>query len=153
MLAFGPIDVTDAEWIEYMGLINNPNYRLPTTTRPLHYKVRLQPNLDQDFELNGDVEINIKVESVNQPINEIKLHCQDMVINSLTVTSTTNTENLAQGTQFVCEETTSFLTIPTTTQLPNGNEYIIKISFVGKLQSGMRGFYRSWFFDENKQKR
>ncbi|MBH0219612.1 hypothetical protein GH793_15620, partial [Listeria monocytogenes] len=117
VLAFGPIDVTDAEWIEYISLLSDRNYRLlPTATKPISYKVKLEPNL-QSFEFSGDVEIKIKVGK--DAVNEIQLHCRGLTItpNSVSVALATTTQpviNLVQSSQsFTCEANTDFLKIST----------------------------------------
>ncbi|CAH1647273.1 unnamed protein product [Spodoptera littoralis] len=155
VLAFGPIDVTDAEWIEYMNLLSDPNYRLPTTTKPINYKVKLDTNL-QNFEYLGDVEIKIKVGAV--AVNEIQLHCRGLTItpSSVSVTLDTTTQpvtNLVQPSQsFTCEANTDFLKISTSNLNPN-TDYIVKMSFTGTLQTDMRGFYRSWYIDNTGDRR
>ncbi|CAH1647274.1 unnamed protein product [Spodoptera littoralis] len=154
VLAFGPIDVTDAEWIEYMNLLSDPNYRLPTTTKPINYKVKLDTNL-QNFEYSGDVEIKIKVGAV--AVNEIQLHCRGLTITPSSVsvsldTTTLPVTNLVQPSQsFTCEANTDFLKISTSNLNPN-TDYIVKMSFTGTLQTDMRGFYRSWYVDNSGQR-
>ncbi|CAH0703043.1 unnamed protein product [Spodoptera exigua] len=152
VLAFGPIDVTDAEWIEYMNLMSNSNYRLGTETEPINYKVKLTPNL-VSFTFEGEVTIQVRVTSQN-PVNEIILHCNSLTISSVLVTLPSQTQNLATGNTYQCEDGTDFLRIPTSIQLTSNVEYVVvTMSFTGVLTNTMRGFYRSWYYDSTMQKR
>lgn len=143
------------EWQEYRNLMRDPTYRLVRTTEPETYKVTLTPYFDTNdakaFTFDGEVEILIKA---NQAVSEIVLHCNDLTISKLTVTTETSTTDLAEaGQTFTCEANTSFLRIKTTSPLVAEAKYVIKSEFTGNLQTNMRGFYRSWYVDSSGNKR
>ncbi|CAH2070916.1 unnamed protein product, partial [Iphiclides podalirius] len=45
-LGYSPVPVPDEEWEEFFRTLRDPAYRLPTTTRPRHYEVSLNPYFD-----------------------------------------------------------------------------------------------------------
>lgn len=153
----------EEEWVQFTERIGNPEFRLPTTTRPRNYKVSLTPYFDIDetqsttvnaapFTFDGEVDIFISATEAN--VSEIVLHCNDMNITSLTVTytGTNNSDpiNIAVPDQdFFCDPTLQFLRINTTENLALGQEYVISSTFVGNVQTDMRGFYRSWYNDSS----
>jgi puromycin-sensitive aminopeptidase len=55
-----------------------PEYKLPTSVVPLHYKIRKTPNFGT-FTFDGTVEIDI---DVRRPINSIQLHAKELKITS-----------------------------------------------------------------------
>ncbi|KAJ8733131.1 hypothetical protein PYW08_001429 [Mythimna loreyi] len=159
VLSFGPIDETDEEWIAYRNMMSNPDYRLPRTTEPEYYTVNLTPHLkynETPTTFEGDVTIEIKA---LQSVQQIQLHCNDLTIdpNSVSVALKTNPAvNIiaTTGQDYTCT-TESFLKINTAQPLQVGDtiRYIVKMSFTGRLQTNMRGFYRSWYYDENRERR
>nr|AAX39863.1 aminopeptidase N1 [Trichoplusia ni] len=155
ILAYSPIEMPEDEWQEYRNLMRDPTYRLVRTTEPETYKVTLTPYFDTNdakaFTFDGEVEILIKA---NQAVSEIVLHCNDLTISKLTVTTETSSTDLAEaGQTFTCEANTSFLRIKTTSPLEAEAKYVIKSEFTGNLQTNMRGFYRSWYVDSSGNKR
>ncbi|KAJ8727735.1 hypothetical protein PYW07_001854 [Mythimna separata] len=160
ILSFGPIiDEADEEWIEYRNLMSNPDYRLlPRTTEPITYEVNLIPHLKVDevpITFEGDVTIEIKALQAN--VQEIKLHCNNLTIIADSVhvaLSTAPDNNLILQTQNYTCSSESFLKINTQPLLYGENDkYIVKMAFTGHFQTNMRGFYRSWYIDENKERR
>lgn len=145
--------MSEDEWEEFSRTLNDASFRLPTTTKPRHYEVSLTPYFEdvpanvKQFSFDGTVTIYTSPTEAN--INEIVLHCNDLIIHSLTVEYTKNNEvwQIAANQSFECEELRSFLRIPTTEVLQLGQEYTIRSTFSGNLQTNMRGFYRSWYKD------
>nr|AAF07223.1 aminopeptidase N [Manduca sexta] len=157
VLTLSPIPVPEEEWAEFSRMLRDPSYRLPTTTRPRHYAVTLTPYFDvvpagvsslTTFSFDGEVTIYISPTQAN--VNEIVLHCNDLTIQSLRVTYVSGNSEVditATGQTFTCEMPYSFLRIRTSTPLVMNQEYIIRSTFRGNLQTNMRGFYRSWYVD------
>ncbi|CAH0605717.1 unnamed protein product [Chrysodeixis includens] len=156
ILAYSPIDLPEDEWLEYRNLMRDSNYRLPRTTEPETYKVTLTPYLEasdgvRQFTFDGQVEILIVAK---EAVSEILLHCNDLQISVLTVTAQSADANLAEpGQTYNCEDNTSFLRIKTASPLVANSKYVIKSTFTGNLQTNMRGFYRSWYYDNSNTKK
>nr|QCI02834.1 aminopeptidase N [Chilo infuscatellus] len=154
VLLLSPIPVPDQEWEQFNELLRNPAYRLVRTTVPRHYEVSLTPYFDTNdakaFTFEGHVKIYISPTEEN--VNQIIMHCNDLVISSVTVayTDSNNATVQIQSAQqdLTCSETYSFLTISTSLALQLGVEYEVDMDFTGRLQTNMRGFYRSWYNDD-----
>ncbi|CAH0725373.1 unnamed protein product, partial [Brenthis ino] len=156
LLALSPIPVPEDEWEEFAKTLRDPNYRLPTTTRPSRYVINLTPYFDitptiniRPFSFDGiaSIYINATVENVR----EIVMHCNDITIRSLSVSLNDVSIDLAKNT-FECEMPYSFLRIPTNDALQMGQEYVVNINYTGNIQTNMRGFYRSQYRDTNGQR-
>ncbi|RVE53192.1 hypothetical protein evm_002025 [Chilo suppressalis] len=150
-----PIPVPDQEWEQFNELLRNPAYRLPGTTVPRHYELFLSPNFDtgddRAFTFEGLVKIYIQAKA--ESLNEIVMHCNDLNINSASVQYTNSSDNVIYQIQspeqdLNCTEPYSFLTISTSEVLQLDVEYEVIMEFTGRLQSNMRGFYRSWYNDD-----
>ncbi|XP_041970736.1 uncharacterized protein LOC121727124 [Aricia agestis] len=157
LLTLSPIPVPENEWEEFARMLRDPAYRLPTTTIPRLYEVRLTPYFDivptpniSPFSFDGEVSIYISPTQAN--IRNIVMHCKDMTINSVSVEL--NGSPIALTTSsYACEEPYSFLRIDTAADLQLNQEYVVKIDFTGRIQNNMRGFYRSWYVDSQGQRR
>ncbi|XP_073942539.1 putative aminopeptidase-2 [Choristoneura fumiferana] len=161
ILTASPIPTADEEWESFATMLSDPAYRLPTTTRPRHYVVSLTPYFETapagltPFSFTGDV--TIYMQPTTWFANQIVLHCNDLTIQSLTVsytdTSGVTHEIAAPNQEFTCVMPYSFLYIQTTEMMWASQEYVIRASFTGNLQENMRGFYRSWYVDSTGNKR
>lgn len=155
-MALSPIPVPEDEWEEFAKTLRDPNYRLPTTTRPSRYVINLTPYFDvtptvnvRPFTFDGiaSIYINPTVENVR----EIVMHCNNITIQSLSV-SMNNVSIALEKNTFECEMANSFLKIPTNDSLQMGQEYVVNITYTGNFQTNMRGFYRSQYRDTNGQR-
>ena len=151
LLALSPIPVPEDEWEEFARILRNPNYRLPTSTRPSRYEVNLTPYFDvtptvnvRPFSFDGEVKVFINAAVEN--VSEIVMHCNNLTINSVSVSLNNNPVAIA-STVFQCEMPYSFLRIPTVQPLQVGQEYVVSIAYSGTLKDTMRGFYRSRYRD------
>lgn len=162
-LAFSPLpeENWDEELDSFAQTMSDPAYRLPTTTAPTRYEVTLSPYLAtvpagvtnaSPFTFDGTVAITIRTTQAN--VNEIVLHCNDLTISALTVSlAATPTVNIAANQAYQCQMPWSFLRIPLTATLQVNQDYVIRSTFRGNLQTNMRGFYRSWYIDRSGQRR
>ncbi|CAF4959387.1 unnamed protein product [Pieris macdunnoughi] len=157
LFALSPIPVPEEEWIEFSRMLRDPQYRLPRTSIPQKYQVTLTPYLDitstpnvTPFTFDGEVTIDLTVLTAT---NEIVLHCNDLTIHELTLTTATGIAVALENNIFTCEMPYSFLRVRATSQLTPNTQYTLKSRFSGNLQTNMRGFYRSWYKDSNGQKR
>ncbi|KZC13131.1 Aminopeptidase N, partial [Dufourea novaeangliae] len=126
------------------------DYRLPTKIEPLTYFIHLKPKinaLNNKFSFDGTVKIAAKV---TESTNVIVLHSSDLVHETIIVSA--NNKNLT----ITKTETTKkydFLTIELDEELKVGEAVDIQISFSGTLNDEMRGFYKTWYYDDNGQRR
>lgn len=139
--------------------MRDPAYRLPTTTRPRHYEVNLTPYFDNvttgitPFTFDGAVTIYLSPTQAN--VSEIVMHCNDLTIYTLAVTTIVNGVEQAVATTGgvpSCEMPYAFLRITTSSALVTSQEYIVRMTFMGNLQTNMRGFYRSWYVDSTQRR-
>ncbi|CAH2105877.1 unnamed protein product [Euphydryas editha] len=150
--ALSPVPIPEDEWTEYWRMLRDPAYRLPTTTRPSRYVVSLTPYFNnvtppiEPFTFDGVASIYIRPTQAN--VNEIVMHCNDLRIQTLTVSLNNQQIGLVNDT-YECEPVYSFLRIRTTEPLQMDSEYVVSVTYTGRLQTNMRGFYRSWYRDSS----
>lgn len=118
-------------------------WRLPTTTRPIHYDLSLAINMQTLF-FTGTVQIQLAATQAN--VNEIVLHAEYYVISSLTLQQGTTT--IATTYEMTAEN--QFLRVRLTNNVLQYNAqqpvvYVLTISFGANLRTEMNGLYRSWF--------
>ncbi|XP_050343237.1 membrane alanyl aminopeptidase-like [Nymphalis io] len=119
------------------------NYRLPTTTRPVHYNVLWGIDITR-FILNGTVEIQLVANQAN--VNEIVIHSHDQTLSSIQLRLGTT---VIPQTHVVDAEL-HFLRVRLTSGTLNYNAqtpvvYTLFIEFNSDLRNDMYGIYRSWF--------
>ncbi|KAM3967324.1 aminopeptidase N [Aphomia sociella] len=162
MTSKSPITSIEEEWETFNELLRDPAYRLPTSTKPSHYELTLDPYFDdaptieQQFTFNGDVVITLQATEAN--VSEIVLHCRDMTISGASVvketeTSTESTDILASDVEnLVCDPVYSFLRLNLAEPLELGVNYKATLSFIGRVQDSMSGFYRSFYTDSTTRR-
>ncbi|XP_053604245.1 membrane alanyl aminopeptidase-like [Plodia interpunctella] len=154
-LSFSPIPDLEDEWATYTETLRDPAYRLPTTTVPVRYEVTLTPYFDvaatEERQFTFDGVVRIWIEATQQNVNEIVLHCNNITIGTVNVFTSSvdapSVDILVAEDQRVCEAPYSFLRLRTSQPLQLGQEYVVYINFIGNLQTNMRGFYRSFYYD------
>nr|AEO12690.1 aminopeptidase N1 [Ostrinia nubilalis] len=150
---FNPLPLLEEEeaWEKFSRELNDASFRLPTTTMPMHYELSLTPYFeDEERPFTFDGTVAIYTSATEENVSEIVIHCNDLTIHSLTVEHTDAegvVQQIAAPQTYQCEAPQSFLRIATIEPLQVGQEYIIRSSFTGNLQSNMNGFYRSWYRD------
>lgn len=161
-MAFSPLPDTGAaeeEWESFSAQLRDPAFRLPTTTRPRHYEVDLTPYFDNvatgitPFTFDGEVTIYLSPTEAN--VTDIVMHCNDLTIYTVAVSTLVNGDEqtvLTTGGVPTCEMPYSFLRITTNDVLQTNQEYIVRMTFLGNLQTNMRGFYRSWYVDSTQRR-
>lgn len=159
LFASSPIPVDEDEWESFQRMLRDPAFRLPTTTRPSHYELNLTPYFEivpdgvNSFTFDGHVTISTMPTVAD--VNEIVMHCNDLIILSLSVEYQQDDETVVisyPGQSYECEMPYSFLRIPVLQTLQLNQTYIIKSTFRGNLQTNMRGFYRSWYNDNTSKR-
>jgi len=126
-------------------------YRLPITVLPSHYTIRLVPYFeDRNFTFDGEVEITV---NATTDASTITLHYDDMdIIGSPTVVSLAEFQEL-EVVNTTYDDVTSFFRMELNETLRRGQQYLIQIKYVGNLNDGGEGFYRSYYNNSYSEKR
>jgi aminopeptidase N len=126
-------------------------YRLPITVLPSHYTIRLVPYFeDRNFTFDGEVEITV---NATTDASDITLHYDDMyIIGSPTVVSLAGFQEL-EVVNTTYDNVTDFFKMELSETLRRGQEYLIRIKYVGILIDGEVGFYRTSYNTSSNEKR
>ncbi len=119
----------------------NP-HRLPSFVVPSHYRINLEPNLDEAT-FSGSVEIEVEV---GQATDNIQINSADLVISSAFVRDAIGGETAASGIEH--DEDMERATLSFDSELRSG-PYTIVAEFTGILNDQLHGFYRSVFTDDD----
>lgn len=133
--------VDDFNNIEYN--LSPESYRLPTTTRPLHYNLLWGIDI-ASFAFAGRVDIQLQPTQAN--VNEIVIHSHDIMHGQITLRRNDNNQILSHTTSV--DEERQFLTISLTSGFLEFNSsiiYTLSITFEAPLRNDMYGIYRSWY--------
>ncbi|OCT89713.1 hypothetical protein XELAEV_18018332mg [Xenopus laevis] len=136
---------------------NDPwnKYRLPTTLKPIHYDVELQPYLEKNaaglYVFHGKSSAFFLC---NTATDLILIHS-----NKLNHTKFNNFDaKLMEGTKEVALKGTffqkdkQFLVVQVAESLQAGKEYSLYTEFIGELADDLAGFYRSEYVEDNVTK-
>ena len=125
---------------------DHPEYRLPLTAKPERYELELVPDLEKStFEGRETVFVRVV-----EPIRELVVNSVDLEISNVAVEDSfgrtlegavTYNEREQQATFAFGEELTP------------ADGYRLRLSFKGKLNEKLQGFYRSTFTDRNGTER
>ena len=115
-------------------------YRLPRTIEPLAYRLRLEPDLEAG-EFSGSVDIDVRV---LEQTDEVVMNAADLKIVDASVLPPAG-DPVAVGAS--CDEALERLVLRLPAPLAKGDA-TVSISFTGKLDEALRGFYRCTFTDE-----
>ncbi|XP_050580172.1 putative aminopeptidase-2 isoform X1 [Bombus affinis] len=133
------------QWIEEQ--YPSMNYRLPKSFSPLRYNITLSPYFaENNFIFTGRVQI--EMECNEDYISHIVLHSSKLEITGLSLQpkhSTSNNENSVSGLRQ--NNDTETLTI-FMKRFIQAKELVLDISFTGKLNDDMEGFYRSYYITD-----
>lgn len=132
------------------------DYRLATTVWPQHYVVEVTPYFSnehgkQQFTFDGKVDITLS--SNVRDVREITLHSNELKISQDiklrdAITPSTIIKIITQS----YDPRTHKYTIGLGSSLPVGRKYVLSMLYVGKLNSDMKGFYRSSYEENGKIK-
>ena len=112
-------------------------YRLPKTVTPHRYTIELYPDLGQGrFTGNETIEV-----TVHEPVNTIVLNTAELTLNSVQLQEGSGA---TQTAAVALDETEERATFTFSRSVPNGKAWLA-ISFTGRLNDKLRGFYRSRF--------
>jgi puromycin-sensitive aminopeptidase len=119
----------------------NP-HRLPSFVVPSHYRINLEPNLDEAT-FAGTVEIEVEV---GQRTENIQINSADLEISSAVILDAVGGEIVASGIEH--DEDMERATLSFDSELATG-PYTIVAKFTGVLNDLLHGFYRSVFTDDD----
>lgn len=130
------------------------DYRLPTNVKPIHYKIKLNPLInDTDPTIfTGEVKIRVKI---IEETDSITLHYNDLSINTINVIRVNNETDIPVYHEY--DNVTHFCVIRINKDgnedveetFKTNEEYVITITYSGYHRDDMYGFYRSSYKDEN----
>lgn len=146
--AFEHID--DFKDLAVTGRSTNNPYRLPTTTKPSHYKVLWRLDMNT-LSLSGLVQIELQATQSN--VNEIVIHVNELDLQSveLFLGQTENQPVPIETYTLVPEYHFLKVKILNGVLQYNANTpviYTLKIAFSAPLRTDMYGIYRSWYRNE-----
>ncbi|MBC8453225.1 MAG: M1 family peptidase, partial [Chloroflexi bacterium] len=118
----------------------NP-HRLPTFVVPSHYRISLEPNLDEAT-FSGSVEIEVEI---GLATDNIQINSANLQISSASVLDAVGGKTVASGVEH--DEDMERATLNFESELPSG-PYTIVVEFTGILNDQLHGFYRSAFTDD-----
>lgn len=128
---------------------------MPKDVLPEHYKLEIISHLgaeENSFIFDGKVWITV---TCFNPTQNITLHSKNLNIKkeSIVLKETSNSKSI-KISKIEFQKENDFLILVLDTNLTVNSKYEIFISFVGKLDDGLAGFYRSSYYDkkENQKK-
>ena len=139
------------------------DYRLPTNVRPIHYKITLDPLIEEpgpieepvNSTFTGEVIITVKV---LEETGTITLHYNDLTLEGVSIKRASSGTDLPVSDTY--DSVTHFWVISLNTSADNdaettfkaNEEYLITTNYTGHHRDDMYGFYRSSYKDtENKR--
>ena len=132
------------------------DYRLPTDLLPSHYDVfvsfQFENEFDDSFPYDGEVKIDFRC---IKDTSKLVLHIHDLDIDnsSLVLSSTTDSSfGVLREFNWYNDFTREFFVADLTKQLKAGQNYSLSMKFIGYLTDDLRGFYRSSYMINNKEK-
>ncbi|XP_047471493.1 aminopeptidase N-like [Penaeus chinensis] len=126
---------------------NMQSIRLPSTLKPLHYLVKLQPFLNGNSSVFGYVEVEMEV---LEPTSNITLHMADIITNndSVKISSRDDPGALALRIKMqLYDHERQFYIIHLDEELQKGKKYVLAMDFIGYLNDQMRGLYKTTYTD------
>ena len=112
-------------------------YRLNRAVLPIHYDLRLAPDLEH-YTFDGELAVRV---AVAEPVSAVTLHAAELTVSSAVAVLPGGEQ--AVGVPVVDEEAES-LTVTFDRELPPG-EATLRLGFAGTLNDQLRGFYRSQY--------
>uniref|UniRef100_A0A182P0J6 Aminopeptidase n=1 Tax=Anopheles epiroticus TaxID=199890 RepID=A0A182P0J6_9DIPT len=127
------------------------SYRLPNTTVPTHYTLRLDTDIHREiFDYTGNVQIRI---NVLEATDQIVLHSSRSEITQLQLRNSAGLKVAVKNFEF--DEDKEFLVVNVGTILqPNAGTYTLEIDFTNSIaRNDQAGFYRSSYDDDEGVRR
>lgn len=129
--------------------------RLPTSMRPVEYKIKILPFITEDnFTFAGEVWVKLYVKSSTNNVT-IHIHELDILDYSIKVMGIDETLGMSKGRQLqvgqvISEARNQFVVfILDNEQFVSSTNYELYIKYSGRLNNNMRGLYRSSYTTQN----
>lgn len=129
--------------------------RLPTSMRPVEYKIKILPFITEDnFTFAGEVWVKLDVKSSTNNVT-IHIHELDILDYSIKVMGIDETLGMSKGRQLqvgqvISEARNQFVVfILDNEQFVSSTKYELYIKYSGRLNNNMRGLYRSSYTTQN----
>ncbi|XP_063609325.1 aminopeptidase N-like [Penaeus indicus] len=126
---------------------NMQSIRLPSTLKPLHYLVKLQPFINGNSSVFGYVEVEMEV---LEPTFNVTLHMADIVTkkDSVKISNHDDPGALALGIKMQqYDRERQFYIVHLEEELQKGKKYVLAMDFIGYLNDQLRGFYKTTYTD------
>ncbi|XP_064458599.1 putative aminopeptidase-2 [Ornithodoros turicata] len=132
-------------WIREYKVQPWENLRLPSHVVPVHYDLRLQPFLeDQYFEGKVDIEIQLF-----KPVRSIHVHIKDMNVTSASITEANRVIPVQESFEY---EDNEFFVMKFDSTIDIG-KYVLHYEFSGNMTKDLKGLYLSTYTDVHNQTR
>lgn len=129
--------------------------RLPTSMRPVEYKIKILPFITEDnFTFAGEVWVKLDVKSSTNNVT-IHIHELDILDYSIKVMGIDEKLGMSKGRQLqvgqvISEARNQFVVfILNNEQFVSSTKYELYIKYGGRLNNNMRGLYRSSYTTQN----
>lgn len=129
--------------------------RLPTSMRPVEYKIKILPFITEDnFTFAGEVWVKLDVKSSTNNVT-IHIHELDILDYSIKVMGIDEKLGMSKGRQLqvgqvISEARNQFVVfILDNEQFVSSTKYELYIKYSGRLNNNMRGLYRSSYTTQN----
>lgn len=119
------------------------NIRLPATSYPLNYNLKLDINVDDSI-YSGSVAIRVKVTGEN--VNSLSLNYHEVGVSEVQIYSASDTTKVNLHNQTNAQPTNQIIVFTTTDPLVLNAEYIIALNFNGAIRTDLKGLYRSSYW-------
>ncbi len=118
--------------------------RLPSHISPINYNLTIKPDLES-FTFSGNEIIKIKIEN---EVNKITLHLKDIDIETAKISSKGKIEQFAK--KIIYNKKNETVTLFFKNKIKGNCE--LHLSFIGIINDNLRGFYRSKYILNDKEK-
>uniref|UniRef100_A0A1L8E3A0 Aminopeptidase n=1 Tax=Nyssomyia neivai TaxID=330878 RepID=A0A1L8E3A0_9DIPT len=123
------------------------SYRLPRTSRPIHYDLHMKIDVDEaKFYGSEKIQINVLGQT-----DEIAINYKDMNVDESTVSLLDEDNKSLPLLQFNYNNVTEILRLEFSQVNPG--EYFLNLEFNGTIRNDKKGLYISTYFDEQSNKR
>jgi hypothetical protein len=135
------------------------NYRLPNSTRPFYYDIRIEMKSDvftKPTEFDGDVRLDINCE---QATDQIVMHMKNLTIfnDSIRIVGISDPDFEIKNATWSFDKEKSFMIVNLTKNLIDNHKYSLYIKYRGAVNSGSPGFasglYRKFYTDNYNRTR
>uniref|UniRef100_A0A2S2QD74 Aminopeptidase N n=1 Tax=Sipha flava TaxID=143950 RepID=A0A2S2QD74_9HEMI len=122
-----------------------PEYRLPTTFKPISYRLDVTTHLENKFTFEGVVDIKI---TCLKATNTVVLHSNNLNIDTKGVAVSDGGGKVVPVTGVGFVTKTELMHVKCAEKFKPGNEYVLTVPFMGNITDDLVGYYRSSYVDK-----